>query len=63
MKFTTYESGAEQTSIFDVIANLVEERIFDATRYRPMDITVQVTLNNIQAHLVKVGVSDPFSQC
>ena len=61
--FTDYESSGStkerENSLFEhVISNIAKPDSFDARVYRPFEVKVEVTLHEIQAHLMKVGRQD-----
>ncbi len=55
-KFTDYEEVShEKSSTFTHVSALDgKDRVFDPRHYRPLHIKLNVTLHDIQAHLVKV---------
>ena len=59
-KFTDlYEvfTAAEKVSNFtNISATEAKEKPFDARQYRPLEVKVQLTLHDIQAHLLRVRI-------
>ena len=57
-KFTDYEASAatKENSVFEHINSVTTKlETFDPRVYRPLEVKVEVTLHDIQAHLVKVS--------
>ncbi len=65
-KFTDYEEvfqSAEKGSTFTHVSMDGKDRMFDPRQYRPLHIKLNVTLHDIQAHLVKVQESNVSRFC